>query len=384
MDKIKKTDKKYIWHTYKRYDLVLARGKGCYLYDYDGKKYLDFLGGIATCPIGYGDIELSNAIKKQAENIINASNLFYTKEQVMLAQKLALLSGLSKCFFSNSGTEAVEAAIKLARKYTGKHEIIAMEHSFHGRTMGSLAATWEKKIKTPFGPMLKKFVHIKFNDVEALKKAITKNTAAVILEPIQGEAGVLIPDAGYLRAVSKICKEKNILLIIDEVQTGLGRTGKFLAFQHENIKPDIVIMAKGLANGVPIGVTLAKKHVANSLSPGMHGSTFGGNSLSTKAALTVIEIIEKKKLIKNAEIMGEYFLNELRKIKSDKIKEVRGKGLMLAIELNVKGAPIVRKCIKKGLIINCANYYHLRFLPAFVISKNEIDRGIKIITEVLK
>ncbi len=384
MDKIKKIEKKYIWHTYKRHDLVLARGKGCYLYDYDGKKYLDFLGGIATCPIGHGNIELANVIKNQAENIINASNLFYTKEPAMLAKKLALLSGLSKCFFSNSGTEAVEAAIKLARRYTGKYEIIAMEHGFHGRTMGSLAATWEKKIKTPFGPMLEKFVHIKYNDVEALKKAITKKTAAVILEPIQGEGGVLIPDAGYLKAVSKICKEKNVLLIIDEVQTGMGRTGKFLAFQYENIQPDIVVMAKGLANGIPIGATLAKKHVADSMLPGMHGSTFGGNSLSTKAALTVIEIIEKRKLIKNAEVMGEYFLSELRKIKSNKIKEVRGKGLMIGVELNVKGAPIVRKCIKKGLIINCTNTYHLRFLPAFIISKKEIDEGIKIITEVLK
>jgi len=377
-------EKEYLWNTYKRYDLVLKRGKGCYLYDYDGRKYLDFLGGIGTCSIGHANGKLVNAIKKQAGKLLNASNLFYTEEQVRLAKKLAELSGLSKCFFSNSGTEAVEAAIKLARQYTGKNEIICMKHSFHGRTFGSLSATWDKKIKIPFGPMLKKFVHIKFNNIEVLKKSITKNTAAVLMEPIQGEAGVLIPDRGYLKKVSKICKEKNVLLILDEVQTGAGRTGKFLAFQHENIKPDIVVMAKGLANGVPIGVTLAGKKVADLLLPGMHGTTFGGNLLSMQAALTVIQIMEEKKLIKNAKLMGKYFLNELKKIKSDKIKEVRGKGLMLAMELNVKGAPFVEKCLKKGLIINCAHDYNLRFLPPFIISKTEIDKGVGIIKEVLK
>lgn len=384
MQKIHTTEKETIWQTYKRHGIVLVRGDGCYLYDDAGKKYLDFLGGIATCTIGHGNKKLAQAIGAQAGKLINSSNLFYTKEQVLLAKRLAKLSGLSKCFFSNSGTEAVEAAIKLARKYTGKHEIIAMEHGFHGRTFGSLSATWGEKYKAPFGPMLAGAHHVPYNDIAALKKAITKKTAAVILEPIQGEAGIRIPDKGYLKKVSKLCKEKNILLILDEVQSGMGRTGKFLAFQHEGITPDIVTMAKGLGNGIPIGATLAKREVADSLSYGMHGSTFGGNSLCAKTALTVLDILEQKKLMKNAELMGAYFLSELKKIKSDKIKEIRGKGLMVAVELYVKGTDIVKECAARGLIINCTNENTLRFLPALIISKSEIKKGVSILKEVLE
>lgn len=384
MIKIHKTERDNIWQTYKRHSIVIARGEGCYLYDEKGKKYLDFLGGIAVCTVGHNNKKLVKAIEHQASRLIGISNLFYTEEQVALAKKLSKFSGMSKCFFSNSGTEAVEAAIKLTRKYTGKYEIIAMEQGFHGRTFGALAATWEEKYKTPFGPMLEGFKHVKYNDIEALRKAITNKTAGVILEPIQGEAGIIIPDNGYLKKVSALCKEKKVLLIMDEVQSGMGRTGKFLAFQHEGIKPDIVTMAKGLGNGIPIGATLARAEIADSLTHGNHGSTFGGNSLCAKTALTVLEIIEEKKLMKNSEVVGAYFLAELKKIKSDKIKEVRGKGLMVAIELGEKGAPVVDECAKRGLIINCTHEYNLRFLPALTITKKEIDKGVKILKEVLR
>ncbi len=384
MKKIKKIDEENIWQTYKRHEILFVRGEGSYLYDNTGKKYLDFLGGIATCTIGHSNKELVNAISKQASRLITTSNLFYTEEGAMLARELSKMSGLAKCFFSNSGTEAVEAALKLARKYTGKNEIIAMEHGFHGRTFGSLAATWEEKYKTPFGPMLSGFKHVPFNNIQALEKAITKNTGAVILEPIQGEAGVRIPDRGYLKKVSALCRKKNVLLIVDEVQSGMGRTGKFLAFQHEGVHPDIVTMAKGLGNGVPIGATLARKEIAESLTHGMHGSTFGGNPLCTKTALTVIEILQKKKLIRSAEVLGKYFLEELNKIDSGKIKEIRGKGLMVAIELHEDGAWVVDECARRGLIINCTHKNVLRFLPALTITKAEIKKGVLILKEVLE
>ncbi len=375
---IPKLTSKYLMNTYKR-NICLEKGDGCYVYDEKGKKYLDLIGGIATCSVGHANPDIIKAVSNQSKKMINASNLFYTIPQVMLAKRLAELSGMSKCFFSNSGTEAVETAIKLIRKTTGKSKIIAMKGCFHGRTMGSLSATWNPKFKKYLGNLLSGFVHVDFGDIEALKKEIDKNTAAVMLEPIQGEAGIIIPPEGYLNKVDNICKENDVLLLVDEVQSGNGRTGKYFCFQHFNLDPDIVTVAKGIANGLPLGVTISKEGI--DFEPGDHGSTFGGNNLCCAAALKTIEFIEE--LMPKVEEKGNYFISKLKTIKSDKIKEVRGKGLMIAVELNEKGENIVNKCAEKGLIINCVQKNILRFLPPLTITKGEIDIATEIIGEVI-
>jgi len=280
-----KLEKENVMQTYSRIQVEFSHGSGCYLFDNKGKKYLDMVSGIATCPIGHGNKEFAKIVKRQILRLTNVSNLYYSRPQLLLAKKLSKLSGLDKCFFSNSGTESIEAAIKLAKKHTGKNKIIAMKSGFHGRTYGSLSATDKTSIKKDFGELLPGFVHVSYNDVIAISKAIDKGTAAVLIEPIQGESGVIVPSFGFLKKVRKLCTQKKVLLILDEIQTGLGRTGKFFAFDHENIKPDIVTLAKGLANGIPIGVTIASKKVAKSFVPGDHGSTFGGNAVSSTAAL---------------------------------------------------------------------------------------------------
>ncbi len=374
-------EKKYIMQTYGRYPFVVDKGLGCYLFDKEGKKYLDLVGGLATASIGHGNKGLAKAISEQAEKLINITGLFYTEPQVILAEKLAKLTKLGKCFFSNSGTEANEAAIKLARAHTKKIEIIATKYGFHGRTFGSLAATWKEKIKQDFKPLVPGFIHVEYNDPAAIDDAITSNTAAVMVEPIQGEAGINIPDKGYLENVGKICKEKNVLLILDEVQSGCFRTGKFLASQYENVEPDMITLAKGLANGIPIGVTIAKQGI--DFEKGQHGSTFGGNNLSCTAASFVIDYVLKNKLDNNAKIMGDYFIDKLKKLDKNVIKEIRGKGLLIGVELNKKGDEYVNKAAEKGLLINCANEKVLRFLPPLIINKQEIDSALKILDEIL-
>lgn len=380
-EKVYGMEKDFIMHTYDRQGLVIAKGKGCYVYDLKGKKYLDLVGGVATCPLGHGNEKLANIVKSQILKVINASNLYYSQEQVLLAEKLVKLSGLGKCFFSNSGTESVEAAIKLARKYTGKTEIISAKNSFHGRTYGSMSATGKEKIKKGFEPLVPGFTHVDYGDAKSIESAITQKTAAVILEPIQGEAGVIMPPKGYLKNVRNVCDKHGILLILDEVQTGVGRTGKFFAYEHENIKPDIVTLAKGLANGIPIGVTIASSKVASGFKPGDHGSTFGGNSLACKAALFTIDSIIKNKLMKNAEKQGIYLMEKLSKI--DGVKNVRGKGLIAGMDVN-NAKDAVKKCISKGLVINSTSEGTLRLLPPLTISKKQIDDAIKILKGVLE
>ena len=375
-------EEKYIMQTYTRFPIVVDKGIGCYVFDKNGKKYLDFLGGIACNPAGHGNKEVANAIAKQAEKLLNISNLYYTEQQVVLAEKLVKISGLGKCFFCNSGAEANETAFKLARKITGKTKIIAMEHAFHGRTFGALAATWKMKYKQPFEPLVPGFAHVPYNNIDAVYSAIDLNTAAVIAEPIQGEAGIIVPDKGYLAKLKKICEEQKILLIADEVQSSL-RTGKFFAYQHENIKPDIVTLAKGIANGVPIGICIANKGL--DFDKGNHASTFGGNSLACAAANATIDFILKKKLVENAEKIGNYFIKKLNELKEKKaiIKEVRGKGLMVAIELNKEVNPYVDKCLEKGLIVNNVTDTAMRFLPPLTIKEKEVDECIEILDEVL-
>ena len=378
-------EKKYIMQTYGRFDIVLDYGKGCYVYDKNGKKYLDFVGALATNSIGYSNKKISKALYEQSKKLINTTNLFYTEQQAILAEKLAKLSGLDKCFFSNSGSEAVETAIKLARKFSRKKGIISTEYGFHGRTLGALSATWKKEYKESFEPLVPGFKHVKYNDINAIKNAIDIETAAVIIEPIQGEAGIIVPDEGYLKGVSEVCKKKKVLLIIDEIQTNL-RTGKFFAYQNEGIIPDIMTVAKGIGGGVPIGVTIAKEEVANAFQKGDQGSTFGGNPLSCAAANSSIDFVIEKKLVEKAAKNGSYFLKELNKLKDRHpiIKEVRGKGLMIAIEFSENVKDKLKNCIDKGLLVNCIGETIFRFLPPLTVNKKEIDFAINVLDEVLK
>lgn len=382
--KIIEMEKKYLMHTYSRPDFVIDHGKGCYVYDKDRKEYIDLVGGIATCPLGHGNKKLANVVKNQIEKLTNPSNLYYSEQQVLLAEKLAKLSGLNKCFFSNSGTESAEAAIKLARKHTKKTGIISTKHGFHGRTFGALSATWKEKIRKPFKPLLSHFKHVDYGNAAAVEKAIDKNTGAVIVEPIQGEAGIIVPPNGYLKQLREICDKHNILLIVDEVQTGYGRTGKFFAYEHEKIKPDIVMLAKGLANGIPIGATIAKEEIASSFKSGDHGSTFGGNPVACAAANFTVGYIIKNKLIENAEKQGNYFLSKIKSLNSSNVKEIRGKGLMIGIQIEGNAKDIVKKCNEKGLLINSPDDNILRILPPLIINKKTIDESIKIVDKVLK
>ncbi len=381
--KIIEMEKKYLMHTYSRPGFVIDHGKGCYVYDKDGKKYIDLVSGIATCPLGHGNKELADTVKKQIEKLTNPSNLYYSEQQVILAGKLAKLSGLDKCFFSNSGTESAEAAIKLARKYTKKPGIISTKHAFHGRTFGSLSATWKEKIRQPFKPLLSNFKHVDYGNAAAVENAIGRNTGAVIVEPIQGEAGVIIPPDGYLKQLRKICDKHNILLIVDEVQTGCGRTGKFFAYEHEKIKPDIVMLAKGLANGIPIGATIAKEKIASSFKSGDHGSTFGGNPVACAAANFTIDYILKNKLINNAKKQGEYIIKKIKSLNSNNVKQIRGKGLMIGLTTKTNAKDIVKKCNEKGLLINSPEKNILRFLPPLIINKKIIDDSINILRKTI-
>lgn len=372
-------EKQYIMQTYGRFNLILDKGKDCYLFDKEGNKYLDLIGALATASIGYGNEEFAKILSEQAKKLVNATNLFYTEPQVVLAEKLAKLSGLKKSFFSNSGSEANEVAIKLARKYTKKTEIIAAENAFHGRTFGALSATWNKNYKEYCKPLVPDFKHIPYNDAEALEKAITDKTAAFIVEPIQGESGIIVPDEDYLKEVSEICDKKDILLIIDEVQTNM-RTGKFFAYQHNKILPDIVAVAKGIAGGMPIGITTAKQEVADAFVPGDQGSTFGGNSLSCAAANFVIDFVQKNNLVDNAENMGDYFFKKLNALN---VKEVRGKGLMIGVELNKDAKEFVDSCLNKKLLVNKCGDSVIRFLPPLIIKEKEIDEAVGILEQVI-
>jgi len=377
-NKIIQAEKKCIMQTYGRFNLVIDSGKGAYVFDKQGNKYLDFISGIGCVPVGHSNKETTKAIIEQSKKLIQVSNLYYTETQVKLAKKLVALSGLKKCFFCNSGAEANEAAIKLAKKVTGKKEFIVCKQSFHGRTHASLAATWKKKYKEPFQPLVEGFKFVEYNNSEAIEKTITSKTAAVMLEPIQGEAGIIVPDKGYLKKVNDICKKNKILLILDEVQSGNGRTGKFFAFQHSKIKPDIVTIAKGLANGIPIGACISN----HEFEKGQHASTFGGNNLACAAANATIDYITKNEIMQNATKVGDYFIKKLKKL--PKVKKVKGKGLMIGLDIKGDAKKVTEACLKKGLLINNATEHTLRFLPPLIINKKQVDQAIKILQEVLE
>jgi acetylornithine/N-succinyldiaminopimelate aminotransferase len=380
--KIKENEKKHVMQTYGRFDIIVDHGKGCYVYSKEGKEYLDFLGGIACCSVGHSNKKVTDAISDQAGKLLNVTNYYYTEPQVELDKKLSELSGLKKCFFANSGTEANEAAIKLAKKITGKKKFIAFNHCFHGRTTGSLSATWKEKYKKPFAPLVPEVKFVPYDDIDALEKEINSDIAGVIIEPIQGEAGIIVPSDCYLKKVKELCSKNKVLMIVDEVQSGNGRTGKYFAYQHSGIKPDIVTTAKGLANGVPIGVCISDYD----FDKGDHASTFGGNNLACAAANATVDFIIDNNLMENAVDVGEYFMSELNKLKSKHpvIKEVRGKGLMIAVELNKdEGKKIVDNCLDDGMLINNAAENILRFLPPLTVTKKEIDKAISILDKVL-
>ena len=373
----KQKEKEYVMQTYGRFDLVIAKGRGNYVFDDKGKKYLDFIGGIACVPIGHANKKVTKAISKQAKTLTQVSNMYYTEPQVELAEKLVKLSGLKKCFFANSGAEANEAAIKLAKKITKKTEFIVCEHAFHGRTHGSLSATWKEQYKESFQPLVEGFKFVEYNNVEAIEKAITEKTAAVMIEPIQGEAGIIVPDEDYLKKVSEVCKKKNILLILDEVQTGNGRTGKYFAYLSSGIEPDIVTLAKGLGNGVPIGACISK----HDFDKGNHASTFGGNNLVCAAANATIDYILDNDLMNNAIKIGNYFMEKLKTLPN--VEKVKGKGLMIGVDIDGDALKVAVECLNKGLLLNTATEHTLRFLPPLTINEKDVDNAIEILKEVL-
>ena len=383
---------KCIMATYKRFPIVLVRGAGAKVWDSNGKEYLDFVAGIAVCSLGHSHPKVIAAIKKQAEILTHVSNLYYIEPQIHLARMLVENSFADKVFFCNSGAEANEAAIKIARKYAyenmsgGKYELITMKDSFHGRTLATVTATGQPKFQVGFSPLLEGFSYVPFNDIPALNNAITEKTCGIMLEPIQGEGGIKIPDDEYLSKVRKICDDRGILMILDEIQVGMGRTGTLFAYEQYKTKPDIVTLAKAVGNGFPVGVMMATDKVASAFQPGNHASTFGGNPLAMAAGLATLETMLHDGILENVRKVGAYFVRRLHELKSRHavIKDVRGRGLIIGVELNIEGADIVKHCMDRGLLINCTGGNILRFVPPFIITERNVDTAIDILDEVLK
>ncbi len=373
---------KYIANTYSRYPVVLVMGQGCKVWSSDGREYLDFVAGLAVCNLGHCHAKVVQAIQDQSRKLIHVSNFYHIEPQIELAKLLVEHSFADRVFFCNSGAEANEAAMKLAKKYakdTGraeKFEIITMEKSFHGRTMATITATGQDKFRKGFDPLLPGFKYVRFNDVDAVLRAITPNTCAIMVEPIQGEGGVNCPSDGYLRDLRELCREKEILLIFDEVQGGMGRAGKLFAHEHDGVYPDIMTLAKSLAGGVPIGAMLATEEVAKSFSPGTHASTFGGNPLATAAGLAAVSALLEDDLLENCRRVGDHFFGRLMDLKGKYpfIKEVRGRGLIIGLELGFEGSEIVTRCMEKGFLINCTMGNVLRFLPPLIVTSEEVDQ----------
>jgi acetylornithine/N-succinyldiaminopimelate aminotransferase len=381
----------YYMPVFARYNIVLSHGEGPYVYDNDGKQYLDFLAGIAVNVLGHAHPALVAAITAQAGKLIHCSNLYYTEAQAKLVKSLAAASGLDKVFIANSGAEANEGAIKLARKYAkkmnaGKFDIITAQHCFHGRTLATLTATAQPKYQEGYEPLPSGFSYVPYNDIEALKAAVSENTCAILLEPIQGEGGINMPDANYLQQVRELCDQKEVLLILDEIQTGMGRTGTMFAYEQYGIVPDIVTLAKGLGGGVPIGAFIASNKVASAFKSGDHGSTFGGNPLASAAGNAVLAIIEEEGLLENAKKVGNYLEKGLLVLQAKYpklITQVRGKGLMLGVQLTVPGRDIVNSCLEKGVIINCTAGDVLRFVPPLNIENVHVDEVLAVLDAVL-
>jgi acetylornithine/N-succinyldiaminopimelate aminotransferase len=382
---------KNIMETYRRIPIVLVKGSGAKVWDSNGKEYLDFVAGIAVCSLGHSNFKVVEAIKKQVETLTHVSNLYYIEPQIGLARLLVENSFADRVFFCNSGAEANEAAIKLARKYAhenmggDRYEIITMIDSFHGRTLATITATGQEKFQKGFAPLPAGFKYVPFNDLSALEHAITEKTCGIMLEPIQAEGGIRIPDNDYLRGVRKICNDNDLLLILDEVQVGMGRTGSLFAYENYGIEPDIMTLAKAMGNGFPVGAMLATEKVAAAFAPGSHASTFGGNPLGMAAGLTVMEVLLKEGVLENCKKTGSYLLEKLNELKKSHsiIKEVRGKGLIIGMELSVEGEDIVKKCMDKGLLINCTCGNILRFVPPLIVTAEDVDMAVNVLDEVM-
>ncbi len=386
----RKTIRLYYDHVipcYTKTPLVLERGRGTRVWDSQGNEYLDFFPGWAVSGIGHCHRRVTEAIKRQSERLIHVSNNYYHELQAMLAETLVRHAFPGKVFFCNSGAEANEAAFKLVRKLgsPSRFEIIAMEKSFHGRTFAGISATGQQKFRDGFEPVVPGFKHVPFNDFAALEKAVTAKTIAIVMEPVQGEGGVHVADAQYVSAVKRLCQDKKIYLIFDEVQTGMGRTGRMFCYKNLGVEPDIMTLAKSLGGGFPIGAMLAKKEIADALQPGTHATTFGGGPLACAASLAVFEAIEKEKLLNNAVIVGSHLFRRLADLqkKHSIIKEVRGMALMAGIELTIDGKNIYEECLKRRLLINCTQGNVLRIMPPLIVREKEVDRAIEILDEVL-
>ncbi len=378
--------------TYARLPVTFEKGEGCTLWDLDGKRYLDALSGIAVCNLGHAHPALKQAICEQAEKLLHTSNLYGIANQEALGEKLTALAGMDKVFFSNSGAEANEAAIKLARLHghnQGIEEptIIVMDHSFHGRTLATLSATGNRKVQAGFEPLVKGFVRAPYDDVEALETIAkhNKNVVAVLVEPIQGEGGVHVPGDNYLKEVRRLCDENGWLMMLDEIQTGMGRTGKMFAFQHHGITPDVMTLAKGLGNGVPIGACVARGAAAELFQPGHHGSTFGGNPLACAAGLAVVDTLVGEKLVERAAALGEQLINAFKLALSEQeyITDIRGKGLMIGIELDRDCGALVRIALEQGLLINVTAGNTVRLLPPLVMSNDEAEQLVSSVTNLI-
>jgi acetylornithine aminotransferase len=385
--------KQYLMDTYTRYPVAISRGQGTRVWDVEGREYLDFLAGVAVNALGHCHPKVTLAIQKQAQQLLQISNLYYTEPQVRLAQMLVDHSFADKVFFCNSGAEANEAAIKLARRWAherdgqNRFEIVSMLNSFHGRTLATLTASGQEKLQKGFEPLLPGFRYVPFNDVKALADAVTAKTAAVMVEPVQGEGGVRVGTTEFLKACRDVCREHGALLIFDEVQTGIGRTGRLFAYEHYGVTPDIMTLAKGLGGGMPIGACLATESVARAFTPGSHGSTLGGNPLACTAALAVLEVIlEDQDILGHCAHMGEYFLKALEDLKGacPAITGLQGLGLMIGVEVTVNAKEVVQDLRKRGVLANATSERMLRFVPPLIVTQAEIDRVVVLLGAVIE
>jgi acetylornithine/N-succinyldiaminopimelate aminotransferase len=387
-----KRSNKVVMNTYGRQPLVLVKGEGCRLWDDEGREYLDFLAGLAVCNLGHAHPEIAKAAASQLTQLVHVSNIYYTTPMVELAEALVRLSFADRVFFANSGAEVNEGAIKLVRRYSrerfgeGRHRIISMENSFHGRTLGALSATGQSKFWQGFDPLLPGFSFVPFNDLDAVARAVDDTVCAVMLEPVQGEGGVNLPSPDYLKGLRQLCDDKGLLLILDEIQAGLGRTGKLFAYENFGITPDVMTLAKGLANGLPMGALLATEDVASAFVPGTHASTFGAGPVVAAAAKTTVGLLSRPEFLSGVRDLGEFLRLRLADFQSQFpiVKEVRGLGLMWGIELTQEGADVVTACRERGLLINCTQGNVIRLLPPLVVTPQELDAGLAILGESLQ
>jgi acetylornithine/N-succinyldiaminopimelate aminotransferase len=389
-EQIAELEERRLVPTYKRLPFLAVGGEGCYLYDDQGRKYLDFLGGLGVNALGHAHPEIMEVLRDSSENLLHVSNLIYHPFQAPLADQLAKLTGLDRAFFANTGTEAVEGALKLARAFGREHSpdrtcILALENSFHGRTMGALAATWPEKYRKPFEPLPPGVKFIRQNDVIHLKRNFSPDVAALLVEVIQGEGGIVELDEEFLKTGEELCREHGTVFICDEIQCGLGRTGSFFAYQRMGLKPDIVLVAKPLAGGLPLAAILAREEVAQVFHPGMHGTTFGGGPLQCRLALKFLEILQRPEFLEHVHQVGSYFRNQLFNLQKELpvIRQVRGQGLMLAAELSIPGKEIVQQGVEAGFLFNCTQEQVLRFLPPLVIQQQHVDQLIEVLRSIL-